>query len=160
MLCLHRFTDMTPQKARELGLSALLVDLDNTLVPPHAPLPTDEALSWLQTMRDAGIAVMVVSNNDENRVGTFCNACEPSLDGLWKAAKPFPHKLCAAMKRLGVTPAETGFMGDQLFTDMLAAVLSGTRPILTDPQVAETDRFFRFKRACERLILPERRYIS
>lgn len=160
LLCLRRFTDLTPEKVKSLGLRALLVDLDNTLVPPHAPLPTAEAQQWLCEMSAAGIDVMVVSNNDETRVSRFCNACDPILHGLWKAAKPFPHKLRAAMKSLGVTPRETGFLGDQLFTDMLAAKLSGTRAILVDPQVAETDRFFRFKRACERILLPERRYLS
>jgi len=159
LLCLHRFTDLTPERLRTLGLSALLVDLDNTIVPPHAPLPTPEALAWVEQLRAAGVRIMVVSNNGQARVQTFCGGFEPALPGLWKAAKPFAHKLRAAMRTLGVTPEQTGFLGDQLFTDMLAAKLSGARAILVDAQVEEHDRFFRFKRACERIILPERRYL-
>lgn len=157
-ICIHSFTQLTPELLSRLGIDALLVDLDNTLVPPHAPLPTTEAARWVESVTRAGIPVVIVSNNEQSRVQRFCEGFDEPVRGLWKAAKPFPHKLRRAMRELGVRPSRTGFLGDQLFTDMLAACLSGSRRILTDPLVAETDRFFRFKRACERLILPKRRY--
>ena len=44
-------------------------------------------------------------------------------------------------------------IGDQLFTDMLGGNLLGAYTVLTEPYEPESMTFFKFKRACERIIM-------
>ena len=60
------------------------------------------------------------------------------------------------LKRLGVDQKHAALMGDQIFTDVLCAHLSGMRAFLVPPIVDRTDRGTRLKRYFERGIL--RRY--
>ena len=40
--------DVTPAYLKAEGIKALVLDLDNTLVPPHTARPTERALQWLK----------------------------------------------------------------------------------------------------------------
>src|SRR6476619_5498906 len=65
--------DIKPEDLQKRGVKGIITDLDNTLVEWDRPMPTPELIQWFDHMRDQGILVTVVSNNDEQRVGTFCN---------------------------------------------------------------------------------------
>ena len=45
------------------GVSLLLADLDNTLALHETARPTDAVRAWVKDVTDAGIGVMIVSNN-------------------------------------------------------------------------------------------------
>ena len=55
--------DLTVQSLEEQGIKAVLVDLDNTLIAWNNPDGTAEMKQWLNDLRDAGIRIIVVSNN-------------------------------------------------------------------------------------------------
>lgn len=75
-------------------------------------------------MKDAGITVMIVSNNRSGvRVTEFCGDLGIGYQG--HAGKPSPKGLRAAMERTGADPAHTAMLGDKLLTDMLAAHRAG-----------------------------------
>ena len=63
--------DVTPEFIRGCGCDALLLDIDNTVSHVDAPEATKEAEAWLQTLRQAGLPVAFVSNNDPERVEPF-----------------------------------------------------------------------------------------
>ena len=52
--------------------AAALIDLDGTMVSHKTALPTAEVAAFLRRLEDNGIHVVVFSNNNANRVGTFC----------------------------------------------------------------------------------------
>ena len=75
------------------------------------------------------------------------------MPAYYKAKKPFSKNLKRALSDLSVEKNEAIFIGDQIFTDVLAARFFGIRAILVPPIKDKTDPFTRFKRLLERPIL-------
>ena len=145
--------DVTPKFLKSKGIKALLLDLDNTLTTHNNPIPPQSSLDWLESMKRAGIRLMIVSNNDAERVTPFAEQLK--LDFEPSAAKPLTFGYSRALKRLGLKKSEAAAIGDQIFTDILGSNLKGIRSIFVFPIEPETSLPFRFKRACERPFLPE-----
>ena len=55
----------------EKGIRALLLDVDNTLTTDNNPVPHQEVLGWLEQQRQAGLRLLVLSNNHQERVAPF-----------------------------------------------------------------------------------------
>ena len=136
---------------KEQGIRALVLDIDNTLEPYENPTPSEGVRAWFSALSEAGISAAFVSNNGKERVECF-NASLGNI-AYYKAKKPFAGKVKRAMREMGVTRAETLFMGDQIFTDVLAARFAGIRVALVPPIKDKTDALTRFKRWLERPIM-------
>ena len=145
------YWEITPAFLKEHGVRALLTDVDNTLAPYEQPDPDDRLIAWIEELRQNGISVALISNNHAPRVERFNAAL--GLPAYPESGKPHRRALLAAMERLGVTPAETAVLGDQLLTDAYAGKHIGLPAIIVPPIRDKTNPFFRFKR------LLERRYI-
>ena len=148
------YRDVTPAFLASLGVRAVLSDIDNTLAPYEQPDPDEAHKQWIGELREAGISVALVSNNHADRVERF-NA-PLGLDAYPDSGKPFKRTLLLAMDRMGVTPAETVMLGDQLLTDSFAGKHAGLISVIVPPIKDKTNLFFRFKRLCERPFI--RRY--
>lgn len=138
-----------------IGVKGILLDVDNTLEPYENPLPTEKVINWFCTLRKAGISAAIVSNNNKERIELFSK--DLGLPAYYKAKKPFKKSLLMAMADIGTTPEETIFMGDQIFTDVLAAKNAGIRAILVPPIKDKTDVFTKFKRLLEIPVLKKYR---
>ena len=77
---------ITPAQLKKLGIKAVLTDLDNTLIAWNNPDGTEELLDWILEMRNAGIPVVVVSNNNSDRVARAVDKFE--LMYVARAMKP------------------------------------------------------------------------
>ena len=143
--------DLTPQMLHDAGVTALLLDIDNTMTTHDNPVPADGVTEWIEMMKSEGFLLVVVSNNTGERVSRFSNLL--GLDYEVKAAKPLPYGFRRACDRLGIRPEEAAVIGDQLFTDMMGGNLLGAYTVLTEPYELESMKFFKFKRACERFIM-------
>lgn len=64
---------ISPQKLKERNVKGIITDLDNTLVEWDRPSATPRLIEWFQEMKDHGIQVTIVSNNNEKRVKLFLN---------------------------------------------------------------------------------------
>ncbi len=140
--------EVTPSYLHDWGVRGVIVDLDNTLALPDDLCPTPDGAAWLGSMREAGIPVVVVSNNSRERVEAFCRPL--GVDFVHKSGKPFGRGMERAVEKLGMPREQAVLIGDQLFTDVLAASYHRIRCVLTEPVVLETGLFFRLKRALER----------
>lgn len=149
-----RYEDVTPEELSRQGIRALLVDIDNTLAPYEQPDADDTHRAWVADMAAHGIAVALVSNNDQARVERFNRTL--GLPAYWKSGKPRRRTLDRAMRQLGVTPEETAILGDQLLTDAYAGKRIGLTTLIVPPIRDKQTLFFRFKRFLERPFL--RRY--
>ncbi|MBN2208290.1 MAG: YqeG family HAD IIIA-type phosphatase, partial [Candidatus Coatesbacteria bacterium] len=49
-------------RLRQMGIRALLVDLDNTLVPWRSSRIADEIVEWIRSAKDQGFSFCIVSN--------------------------------------------------------------------------------------------------
>ena len=145
------FDIATPEFLLSIGVRGILLDVDNTLEPYENPLPTDRVVAWLKALKEAGISAAIVSNNNAERINLFNSELE--LPAYSKAKKPFKKNLLKAMSDIGTDKDNTILMGDQIFTDVLAAKFAGLKAILVPPIKDKRDLFTRFKRLLERPIV-------
>lgn len=138
---------ITPQFLQERGITALVLDVDNTLTEDGSQNLAPTVAAWLQTMRDAGISLTIVSNNTPRRVAPFAEKL--GLAWVPLACKPLPVGLAVARRRLKVSRARMAMVGDQIFTDRLSAGLYGIPCLYTLPRGGDTQRGVRFKRKFE-----------
>jgi HAD superfamily phosphatase (TIGR01668 family) len=134
-----------------MGIKAVLLDLDNTLVEWNNPEPTVELKQWLAAVRARGMQPCLVSNNRGARVSEF--AAKVGLPYVSRAVKPRRKGFREAMAKLGVTPAQTAVVGDQLFTDILGGNRSGAYTILVQPLHPRELLWTRMMRRFERPLL-------
>ena len=128
--------DLTVPSLQAQGIKAVLVDLDNTLIAWNNPDGTPEMKQWLHDLRDAGIRIIVVSNNTKKRVQ--------------RAVEKFG--IDRAMKEFHYEKSEVVMVGDQLMTDIRAAHRAGIRSILVKPLVQHDSIKTQINRARERRV--------
>ena len=142
------FWDITPEFIRALGVRAIVLDIDNTLVTYGMAEPTEQVIEWVKGMKDAGLLLSIASNNHEPRVAKFNEKL--GLFTMCESKKPSRKAVKNACAHFGVKPYECVVIGDQIFTDVLCASRSGARSILVTPLPYDENLFFRFKRVCEK----------
>ncbi len=147
----RRVTDLTVEWLKGQGISALLLDVDNTLTTHNNPEVPAEVLDWLHEMRAAGMKLLLLSNNHPARVAPF--AQKLGVGFIADAAKPLGGGVKRSQKVLGETPEGIALVGDQIFTDVLCANLAGITSILVEPMQLESSWPFRLKRWAEQLAM-------
>jgi uncharacterized protein len=142
--------DISPERLLEKGIRGIITDLDNTLVEWDRPEATPKLVIWLKSMKDAGIQVTIVSNNNELRVKSFADPL--GIPFIYKARKPMGKAFLKALHTMDVKREEVVVIGDQLLTDVVGGNRIKLHTILVVP-VAKSDGFFtRFNRLVERRI--------
>lgn len=147
---LDRITDIKIELLRKYGISALILDVDNTMSTHHGQILTDGLSDWLVYMQNGGIDLTILSNSNEKRVAPF--AVKVGLDYISMGLKPLPFGFLRAVRSLGVKRKNAAIVGDQIFTDVLGGNAAGLKTILLTPIKPETALRFRLKRRLERLI--------
>nr|WP_275695526.1 YqeG family HAD IIIA-type phosphatase [Fredinandcohnia sp. SECRCQ15] len=143
--------DISINKLKERGVKGIITDLDNTLVEWDRPNATPELVTWFEEVRKHGIVVMIVSNNNEQRVKSFADPL--GLPFIFEARKPLTLAFKRAVREMNLKKEEVVVIGDQLLTDVLGGNRSGLHTILVVP-VAQTDGVItKFNRTIERRIL-------
>ena len=116
----ERFEDVTPKLLKKEGGKLLLCDLDNTLRLHSEKEPADELQEWVKDCKDAGVKIVIISNNGRKKmIQKFCEPIE--VDCVWWAKKPMSTKLTEAMQEYEFKPSDTVMLGDKWSTDVLAA---------------------------------------
>ncbi|WP_408547059.1 YqeG family HAD IIIA-type phosphatase [Streptococcus suis] len=133
---LEKAYDVTVESLKKHGIKVVFVDLDNTLIAWNNPDGTPEMRQWLHDLRDAGIPVVVVSNNKYERVKRAVEKFGIEFEAF--ALKPFTFGINRALKRFDVQPYEVIMIGDQLMTDIRAAKRAGLKSVLVKPLI-QTD---------------------
>ncbi|HGA1327463.1 TPA: YqeG family HAD IIIA-type phosphatase [Streptococcus suis] len=125
--------DVTVESLKKHGIKVVFVDLDNTLIAWNNPDGTPEMRQWLHDLQDAGIPVVVVSNNKYERVKRAVEKFGIEFEAF--ALKPFTFGINRALKRFDVQPYEVIMIGDQLMTDIRAAKRAGLKSVLVKPLI-------------------------
>ena len=131
-LVLTHYREVSPELLERLGVTLLLCDLDYTLAPRAVPEPDEALYRWLETLRAAGVTVMILSNNHSSRrVETFCSAL--GIRYVGHAGKPARRGYREAMAAARTPPERTAMLGDKLLTDVLGARRSGVLALMVEP---------------------------
>jgi HAD superfamily phosphatase (TIGR01668 family) len=151
-LRLQTVCQLTLARLGDLGLEALLLDVDCTLKRFRDERPAAEVVAWLEELRRGGIGLCLVSNGLDGRVRRFAEKLD--LPYVSTALKPFPLGCRAALRKMKFPPERTAMVGDQVFADVMAARLAGLMSILVRPIHPEDEPWFtRLKRGPERYLL-------
>ena len=117
-------TSLDPKKLKEKGITLVLADLDNTLVPYKVLEPSNEVAAWMAALKEEGIDLFLLSNSRKpGRAQKFAQQVGIPYQG--HSGKPKKAGYLKAMERMGRTPQETVMVGDQIFTDPLGANRAG-----------------------------------
>ena len=128
----EKITDITPDFLTEHGIALLLMDLDNTISPYELHEPTEEVKAWAEDCKVRGITLFIVSNNSSSeRAGKFAD--DLGISFVHKAGKPSRRGILHALKEFGVEKERAALVGDQIFTDVLAANRSGILSLMVEP---------------------------
>lgn len=141
---------VSPDQLRACGIRAVFSDLDNTLIAWNNPDGTPELRQWMTALKEAGIPLIVISNNSKDRVAKATKNLD--LPFVSRSLKPLSFGIERVRTKLGLKKSEVVMVGDQLMTDMLAANEAGVRSILVQP-LLNTDKWdTRINRFFERLV--------
>lgn len=121
-----KITDISPDFLVKHDVRLLLMDFDNTMMPYTTNTPTEELLDWLKGMESAGIQLCIVSNSKKSRVPDFSKTY--GIPCITRANKPGIRGIRQAIELFREPNA--ALVGDQIYTDVLAANLAGIPSII------------------------------
>ncbi len=148
---LKSVTEISADFMAEKNLKGLILDLDNTLTTHNNPHPAEKVTDWIDKMKSIGIKMMIVSNNNSQRVTPF--AKNLGLDFVANGKKPLSTGFNKAQEIMNIPFSEIAIVGDQIFTDILGANLKRVRTIYVHPIELESTFFFKIKRFLEKPFL-------
>lgn len=142
---------ITPEKLKNLNITTVIFDIDNTLVPYWIKTPTPELEKYFLDLRANGITPAVLSNSREERSRVFCRKLK--IPYVYRAKKPLKYGMLKLLEKLSIKPEECAIAGDQIFTDVWVGNRCGVYSILIK-QVSPKDELITMpKRGIERLIV-------
>ncbi|MER3473152.1 MAG: YqeG family HAD IIIA-type phosphatase [Armatimonadota bacterium] len=145
-------TDIDPASLKQQGIQAVLLDLDNTLVPWQKLDVPEPVRRWIQAMKGAGLRLCLVSNTRRRRRLEIL-AKELDIAYVPKAFKPRRYGLRQALQRLNATAQQAVMIGDQIFTDVWGGNRMGMRTILVAPMARHEFLGTKVSRLLERTLL-------
>ena len=147
--------DIKPEDLIKRGIKLVAVDADNTLVFDNTIDFIDGAKEWVESIRNSGLEIAVVSNASPNRARKISNHLGIKTYGA--SFKPSPRGIIRAAKDFNVKTSEIAMIGDQISSDIIAANRCGAVSVKTD-KVAHEIRFallYKRRRKKEQLIMDE-----
>ena len=133
------------------GITAIIVDIDNTLVSWDTRVPDEKVIELVCKLVAEGFKICILSNSTKQRVEEF-NKCL-NLPAIHKAVKPSKTAFRRAMRLMDSNPENTAVIGDQLFTDVLGGNRLGLFTVLVPPISDKEFIWTRFVRKLEKLVL-------
>jgi uncharacterized protein len=123
--------DLTPKELHDMGITLLLMDLDNTLAKYHAISPSVSLRNWIDALKKAGIEPFIFSNTRGKGAENFGKAL--NVEYLNHAKKPNTAALNELLRKKGVKPENAAIIGDQIYTDILCGARAGIVTIAVRP---------------------------
>ena len=137
-ICLKRATNITLDLLHDLSINTVLLDVDNTLAAPESMELFEGVLDWINTLKNANINLVIISNNYKKRVKPFADSID--LPFICFAMKPLPFKIVGITRKFKSKKPEILLVGDQIFTDILGANLACIKSVLLEPVVTKSEK--------------------
>ncbi len=156
-LCPHRYcasgvTEIDAAELRSLGIEAVLLDLDNTLVGWQRHDIPAEVFAWIEALKAAGIRLCLVSNTRHGRRLVSLSQ-ELGVPYVRRAWKPRRRGFLNALAELQAEPSKTAMVGDQMFTDVFGGNRMGLYTIMVRPMHRREFLGTKISRAAEWVLL-------
>ena len=138
------------QKLKNMGITCIVFDLDNTLGLIDDNKCSIRAKKLLKRLKKDFI-IFISSNNTMERLKPYIEECE--VEGLAMALKPLPKNLRKIKKKYNLKKKEMVMVGDQIVTDILSGNLFNIMTILVDPLGEKDLKITYFNRKIENRIV-------
>ena len=148
---LKNIYEITPEMLKEMGIHALLLDLDSTVMKSKSGEFTKETLEWFeQFKKDFYMAIVTNNHNQEYLEKVMAQApCKV----YWGASKPFSNTIKNIVKGLFMEPKHVVMVGDRPSTDILAGKCARVKTILVGSIDSKENWLVRTVRFIERLTI-------
>lgn len=137
-------------KLKENGITCLLFDLDNTLVPPHITKPNKKIKDLFDNLKELDFKVIIMSNSGKKRLTPFKD--ELIIDCSASSFKPLKKKFLKILREYKLDVSETAIIGDQLLTDIFGGNRTGITTILVNPISKKDIIYTKLNRKLEKII--------
>lgn len=124
-------SDIDIEFLKREGITTVFLDMDNTIAPWNSAVLALNVLTWVEKAKQAGLSLYIVTNGRKSRVEGVAKTLD--IGFFESAAKPRRKAMLKILKTAGVTAEETIMVGDQLFTDILAANRVGIKSVFVWP---------------------------
>ncbi len=146
-----RVTDIDLTRLTSRGMEALLIDLDNTLLPWQSSEVPADVREWVERAKASGLKLCIVSNtHNPRRLRRIAE--ELGIEWLDRALKPRRASFVRAAERVGCSVERAVVVGDQILTDVLGGNLAGMHTVLVAPMHPREFVGTKINRLIERLI--------
>lgn len=134
MLVVKKIGDIRPSDLKARGITAIITDLDNTLVPWRRYNLAEGVADWLAELEKENIKIVIASNTfHTSRLKQLAEIMRiPFVD---RVRKPWVGGFLRSMQLLQSTAEHTAVVGDQLFTDVLCGNKLNMFTILVRPPI-------------------------
>ncbi len=148
----ERITEVDLPVLQAEGCQAILLDLDNTLLPWQSSKMPDDVREWIEQARSLGLRLCIVSNtHNPRRLRKIAD--DLGMQCIDRALKPRKGGFLRAAEMVCCKPAECTVVGDQVLTDILGGNLAGMRTVLVKPMHRREFVGTKVSRLIERLVL-------
>lgn len=113
---------------KSLGIKAVFLDLDSTIMVSKSGCYSQEADNWLKSLSE-NFYVAVISNN-KNKCYLEKVRALSNFQIVGNAGKPATKAMKQLLTEINMTPEEVVIVGDRPLTDILAGKLLGAKTIL------------------------------
>lgn len=123
------------------GITHILIDLDNTLIPYDEQQPNDDIVTLFHQLFELFEGVLIISNNKEYRVKDFCKNL--NCDYIYSAKKPLKFGFKKALKKFNhPSVSSVVLIGDQLMTDVYGGNRMGFYTIVVDAIKRKSEKWY------------------
>ena len=145
-----KVTDITIEFLNKNKISALILDVDNTLIDCEKNL-SEEIVSWAKYIQLHGIKIYILSNtNKKEKVEYVAESLKVHFELF--AKKPFKKGFLKVQKILNLKSENIAVVGDQIFTDVIGGNRCKMFTILVDPVSPKDFWYTAWKRPIENII--------
>ena len=149
-LFVNKLTDISYNLLTSMKIKNIILDIDDTISPNFIYSIPEDIEDWVKILKAQSFNLVIASNASYNRVKFFSEKLQVPF--MHRAMKPLPFKIHKTMDLISGTKFNTVIIGDQIFTDVLAAKLAGIKSILVEPLSKSGSCSLKFKRRLESLI--------
>ena len=146
--------DIDFDELKKNNIQGLIFDIDNTLVSYEQPEPTPKVVDLMNKLKSRDFSICFISNNNKQRVELFNR--DFKFPSFYNAHKPSVKFFKEAMVKMNIKSENIAVIGDQLFTDVIAAKRMKMLSVLVNPIEPVESFFFKIKRLVEKPFI--RRY--
>lgn len=133
------------------GKDTLFLDLDNTLDIFSSKKPSVKTIELVKKIKQNGIKVVIVSNNNKKRVEEYAKMIE--VEYVYRCFKPFTAKINSFIEKNELKKDKIILIGDQFMTDIKCANSLGVDSIYTDELEHKNALISYFNKTLEKFVV-------